>query len=58
MQQISDAIEQLDLEQKLVISIGDSLYSTECCRKQVSGHDNWVHKIRQVSVIINGHYGY
>lgn len=46
IRQITECIQTLGLEEKLVLSIGDSLYGTEACRKEVLEHDNWVHLFR------------
>lgn len=46
MQQLADCIAQLPLQKKLVISVADSLYGTENCRKLVSDQSNWVHLFR------------
>ena len=46
MQQIRDCIEQLSLSNKLVISLADSKYATEPCRKIAAQYPNWVHICR------------
>lgn len=46
MQQISSCITHLALTNKLVISVADSKYGTEACRKRVSKHSNWAHLFR------------
>ena len=46
MQQIIDNIEDLGLQEELTISIGDTLYGTEECRKIANGQDNLVHIFR------------
>lgn len=46
MSQIKDCIQTLGLQDKLVVSIGDSLYSTQACRQTISEHANWVHLFR------------
>ena len=46
MQQISHCIDTLALEETLVVSIADSLYSTQACRELVSKKPNWVHLFR------------
>jgi len=42
MHQISDCITQLELSNKLVISLADSKYGTENCRKISLEHPHWV----------------
>ena len=46
MQQIIDSIDELGLKEELTISIGDTLYGTEECRKTANGQDNLVHIFR------------
>lgn len=46
MRQIKDCMTNLSLQDTLVISVADSKYGTENCRKQVSQHKNWVHLFR------------
>lgn len=46
MQQISECVETLDINDELFISVGDSLYGTESCRAKVSEKENWVHIFR------------
>jgi len=46
MEQISSCIASLSLSEKLVISVADSKYGTENCRKLVAQHKNWVHLFR------------
>ena len=46
MQQIVDCIDELEIKNDLSISIGDSLYGTERCRKIVSEQANLVHIFR------------
>lgn len=46
MQQIIDSIDELGLKDELTISIGDTLYGTEECRKTANGQDNLVHIFR------------
>ena len=46
MQQISRCIKNLSLANKLVISVADSKYGTEACRKLLNEHPNWVHLFR------------
>ena len=46
MHQISDCIKQLSLSKKLVISLADSKYGTETCRRISLEHPNWVHIFR------------
>lgn len=46
MTQITDAIQSLGLTDKLSISIGDSLYSTENCRAIASSQENLLHIFR------------
>jgi hypothetical protein len=46
MQQIVDSIDELQLEDDLCVSIGDSLYGTERCRITAKGQDNLVHIFR------------
>jgi len=46
MQQIRECIEQLSLSNKLVISLADSKYGTESCRKIAVQYPNWVHICR------------
>ncbi|WP_423062300.1 transposase [Candidiatus Paracoxiella cheracis] len=46
MQQINRCIADLALTHKLVVSVADSKYGTEACRKLVSENPNWVHLFR------------
>ena len=46
MLQVSECIKNLNLEATLTISVADSKYGTENCRKQVALHSNWVHIFR------------
>ena len=46
MKQFSRCIDHCSLSGKLVITVADSAYGTEACRKTVSHHDNWVHVFR------------
>ena len=46
MDQIKTCMESMDLQQTLVVSIADSKYGTEACRKKVSETPNWVHLFR------------
>lgn len=46
MAQLSSAIEDLGLTDKLIVSIGDSLYGSEKCRQVSVKNDNQVHVFR------------
>jgi hypothetical protein len=46
MDQVKACIEALDLQEELVVSIADSKYGTESCRKKVIGTPNWVQLFR------------
>lgn len=46
MEQISDIMKLLNLNEKTVVSIGDSLYGSQACRVSASQHDNLVHIFR------------
>lgn len=46
MKQMGSIIAELQLENELNLSIGDSLYATENCRKTVDSQKNWVHLFR------------
>jgi hypothetical protein len=46
MHQIKNCIEHLELDDKFVISIGDSLYGTPACREIVAEKENWAHLFR------------
>lgn len=46
MQQIIESIDDFDLQEKLCVSIGDTLYSTEQCRITAKKQDNLVHIFR------------
>ena len=46
MEQIIQSIKDLGVEDKTCISIGDSLYETETCRKIASQQDNLIHIFR------------
>lgn len=43
MTQLTDCIETLSLQDELVVSIGDSLYSSQACRQSAAQQDNLVH---------------
>lgn len=46
MQQLTEALNELDIDASLAISVGDSLYATEACRKTASQNENLVHITR------------
>ena len=46
MDQIKTCLDAMDLQEKLVVSIADSKYGTEACRKKVSNEPNWAHLFR------------
>lgn len=46
MQQILDHVKRLGLEDQLTISVGDTLYGSEPCRRQSSSYENLVHIFR------------
>lgn len=46
MQQLLDAIELHELDDKLTVNAGDTLYGTEPCRKAAVGKENLVHLFR------------
>ena len=49
MHQVRQLIAQGELNDELVLSVADSKYGTESCRKMVSKYKNWVHLFRIVS---------
>ena len=46
MDQIKTCIDSLDMKNELIVSLADSKYGTEVCRKTVSQTPNWVHLFR------------
>ena len=46
MKQVASHIQQLNLENQLTVSIGDSLYGSEACRIITAEHENLVHIFR------------
>ena len=51
MTQLADVIANLDLENEMCVSIGDSAYSTPFCHKAISTKNNRIHIARLRSTL-------